>query len=600
MTTAVTTPPAVIALQPWVDAGVFGPAEVHAAGVVADVLGREPATSVIALSCALAVWAPQRGHACIELDTIAGIVDRAIAVAAADAGEGATAEPSSLPWPQPIDWLVALRGSAAVREVAEVDREVVLDERPLVLFGRRVYTQRQWVDECAVAEALRTRGGRTVEPTASPEVLAHLLEGDQRAAASTASARLLTVIAGGPGSGKTHTIAALLAAELAGVPGLRVALAAPTGKAASRLTEAAASTGLEATTVHRLLRRDPNNSTRFRHDADNPLELDLLVVDETSMLALPLTARLLDAVPVDCRLVLVGDPDQLNSIEVGAVLADVVASGERGGAPAGGVIRLIRQHRTAADSPVAPLAEAIRLGDADAAVDLLRQAGDPRLQFVEIADGTMSAEAADAIFGALGPAYSAARRAATAGDRSAAFTSAVAARILCAHRRGPFGVAAWNDLVEAHLAGVAGVASGATFVGRPLLATRNDPRTGLANGDPGVLVRADDAARAVFRRGSELVAFDLAELDAVDTAYALTVHKSQGSQYDAVALVHPPSTSPLVSRELLYTAVTRTSSRLLVVASVAAIRRAVTTPTRRVTGLAEALSASPHHDAATL
>ena len=211
------------------------------------------------------------------------------------------------------------------------------------------------------------------------------------------------------------------------------------------------------------------------------------------------------------------------------------------------------------------------------------------LRFVEVADGTMSADAADAIFGAVGPAYSAARDAAVAGDRSAAFTAAVTARILCAHRRGPFGVTAWNDLVETHLAG--GAVTGAdALAGRPLLATRNDPRTGLANGDPGVLVRAGAVARAVFRRGRELVAFDLAELDAVDTAYALTVHKSQGSQYDTVVLVHPPSTSPLVSRELLYTAITRSSSQLLVVASVAAIRRAVTTPTRRVTGLAEALA----------
>ena len=264
-------------------------------------------------------------------------------------------------------------------------------------------------------------------------------------------------------------------------------------------------------------------------------------------------------------------------------------AGERGGALAGSVVRLVRQHRTAADSPIAPLAEAIRRGDADAAVDLLREARDPRLRFVEIADGTMSADAADAIFGAVGPAYSAAHDAAVAGDRSAAFTAAVAARILCAHRRGPFGVTAWNDLVETHLAGGA-VTGAAALAGRPLLATRNDPRTGLANGDPGVLVRAGAVARAVFRRGSELVAFDLAELDAVDTAYALTVHKSQGSQYDTVALVHPPSTSPLVSRELLYTAITRSSSQLLVVASVAAIRRAVTTPTRRVTGLAEALA----------
>jgi exodeoxyribonuclease V alpha subunit len=126
--------------------------------------------------------------------------------------------------------------------------------------------------------------------------------------------------------------------------------------------------------------------------------------------------------------------------------------------------------------------------------------------------------------------------------------------------------------------------------GRPLLATRNDPRTGLANGDPGVLVRVATTRRAVFRRAGELVTFDLAELDAVEIAYALTVHKSQGSEYDTVAVVHPPADSPLVSRELLYTAVTRTASRLVVVGSVESIRRAVLTPNRRVSGLADALT----------
>ena len=126
--------------------------------------------------------------------------------------------------------------------------------------------------------------------------------------------------------------------------------------------------------------------------------------------------------------------------------------------------------------------------------------------------------------------------------------------------------------------------------GRPLLATRNDPRTGLANGDPGVLVPVGTATRAVFRRGTALVTFDLAELDAVDVAYALTVHKSQGSEYETVAVVHPPVDSPLISRELLYTAVTRASSRLVVVGSVESIRKAVLTPTRRVSGLATALA----------
>ena len=214
---------------------------------------------------------------------------------------------------------------------------------------------------------------------------------------------MITVVAGGPGTGKTHTVASLLAAELAGSPELRVRLAAPTGKAASRLSDAVVAiaergrqngdldaglaerlAGLQATTVHRLLGWRPDSRTRFRHDADNPVPADLVVVDETSMLALPLTARLLAAVPDDCRLVLVGDPDQLRSIEVGTVLADLVAAGEPGGRLAGRVVRLVRQHRTGEGSPIGPLAEAIREGDADRTIDLLRDGADPRLRFVDV------------------------------------------------------------------------------------------------------------------------------------------------------------------------------------------------------------------------
>ena len=416
------------------------------------------------------------------------------------------------------------------------------------------------------------------------------------------------MIAGGPGTGKTHTVAGLLAAEVAGGQPVRIGLAAPTGKAASRLSEAIAATAaravangdldasaaarlaeLRAVTVHRLLGPRPDHRTRFRHDASNPLALDLLVVDETSMLALPLTARLLDAVPDECRLVLVGDPDQLTSIEAGAVLGDIVRAAVPGSPLASRVVRLTRQHRTDTDSPIGPLAEAIRRGDADATIDLLRADTTQRLTFVEVADGDLAPGAVGAVLDMVGPTYAAARDAALSGDRTAALDAVGAARILCGHRRGPFGVAAWNESVEASLSDVTNTRT-APVAGRALLATRNDPRTGLVNGDHGVLVRTGGGLRAVFRRDGELVAFDLAELDAVETAYALTVHKSQGSEYDIVAVVHPPADSPLVSRELLYTAVTRAARQLVVVASVESIRRAVTTPTRRVTGLADALS----------
>jgi exodeoxyribonuclease V alpha subunit len=194
----------------------------------------------------------------------------------------------------------------------------------------------------------------------------------------------------------------------------------------------------------------------------------------------------------------------------------------------------------------------------------------------------------------VGDAFAAARRAALDGDRGTALDLAARARILCAHRRGPAGVAVWNRYVESWILGDAQPRR--DYSGRAVLATRNDPRTGIVNGDAGMLVRVpqpDGTAgplRAAFRRGDDIRDYAPAELDELDTAFAITIHKSQGSEYDTVVLIQPPSDSPLVTRELLYTAVTRTSRQLVVVGSEASIRRAVERPTSRVTGLEVALS----------
>ena len=583
------------ALEPWIDVGVLGAFEVHAADAIVRLgtpAGEPPPSPAVVLGAALALWAPLRGHACIDLADAPAIV----AASAARPSDGevdtdatAATDVGALAWPEPARWLDALAASPLVRVVARHDPVPTPGARPLVLHGSRLYTQRQWIDECTVAAALTAR---IEERTAAPAVR-HDSDDRQVAAVEAASGHALTVVVGGPGTGKTHTIARLLARVLTDQPDARIGLAAPTGKAAARLAasvhEAAASGTwshdvtaalgrLEAVTLHRLLGWRPGSRTRFRHDAAHPLAVDVVVVDETSMVPLPIMARLLEAMPVTARVVLVGDPDQLESVEVGAVLGDIV----RSTAMRPAVVRLERQYRTAVGSPIAELAGLVRQGRADDVLDLLH-AGADGLTYVGFAAG--AAAVREAVLADL----LAARDAATSGDAPAALAHVGAQRVLCAHRRGPFGVAEWSRTVRGWVQGPLDRPA----PGDVVLATRNDARTGTNNGDTGVLVDRDGALVAAFARGAATIERAPAQIAGLEAAYAMTVHKSQGSEYDTVALIHPPESSPLVGRELLYTAVTRAARRLVIVADDAAVRRAVLTPARRVTGLVDALDTEP-------
>ena len=542
-----------------------------------------------------------------------------------------------MPWPAANAWLAALTASPLVRVVDRADSEPVLQDQPLVLCGRRLYTQRQWVDECIVAASLRERAMAAplipLTPAAAAlldSLLAPTEDGEtnlQHTAAQLALTSRLAVVVGGPGTGKTHTVARMLAALLAdaaerGEP-VRIALGAPTGKAAARLTEAlvAATTQvvgghqvlpdgvaaqlveLRATTLHRLLGSSGVSRSRFVYNASNPLPYDIVVVDETSMVALPLMARLVEAVSTDARLVLVGDPDQLESIDVGAVLADIsdaaVASDANHSnhavtAPLSAhVVRLLRPRRQQQGSPVGPLADAIREGRADDVLQLLRagsvdsDSGEALLTFVETDDALRSPDAAG-IRAIVSPALVEARAAAIAGDADTALRLLAHTRVLCAHRRGPYGTEHWNRTIESWMFGPS--AHPRDYPGRALLVTRNDPRTRLSNGDTGIVVMRPEGIRAAFRVAEEIREFSPSQIEGVETSFAMTIHKSQGSEYPAVIVVLPPATSPLIGRELLYTAVTRTTRRLFVVGSAVAVTAAVSSPARRVTGLTEALS----------
>jgi exodeoxyribonuclease V alpha subunit len=595
-------------------AGVVSAADVH----VAQTLGRlaEESDERVLLALALAVRGVRLGSVCVVLDDVRH------AVAPDDAETGADA----LAWPDATDWRAACAASPLVA-IGDGDRGDAADHlgRPLRLVDDLLYLDRYWRQEEVVRtelEARAQRGGPVVDVGAVQDGLARLFPASapdrQRLAATMAVLRYDSIIAGGPGTGKTTTVARLIAL-LRSLPGdmPRVALAAPTGKAAARLQEAvtaessASGLGLgdvTASTLHRLLGWRPGSRNHFIHDRANRLPHDVVVVDESSMVSLTLMSRLLEAVRPDARLVLVGDPDQLASVEAGAVLGDLVARsaapgqhspallGELVGADLApgeqssdevrnGVVRLTQTHRFG--RAIGALAAAIQDDDADRVLGLLRS-GDEAMSFVESADDTVLGR--DQVAGLRTDVVATARAlgdAAAAGDAVAALAGLERHRLLCAHRHGPYGVSRWTWEIDAWLAAELGdyTAGGEWYLGRPLLITGNDYDLDLFNGDTGVVVRGADGPVAAFGRGAEPILVNPSRLSAVQTVHAMTVHRAQGSQFDRVSLLLPTSTSPLLTRELFYTAVTRAKEHVRVIGSEAAVRRAVGRPVVRASGL---------------
>ncbi|HEX8157435.1 MAG TPA: exodeoxyribonuclease V subunit alpha [Solirubrobacteraceae bacterium] len=613
-------------LREFNDAGVLAAADVHVALRLAGLCGEDDES--VLLAAALAVRAPRLGHVYVDLATIR------------DTAAVETDEPvdlSRLRWPANGPWAQRLAASALMT-VGEADDASL--RRPFRLVGTWVYLDRYWREERQVAADLLALGDQRADGVRAEilsQGLARLFGGQtesrQCLAAASAVLRRLSVVAGGPGTGKTTTVArivALLAEQAAAVVSATplVALAAPTGKAAARLEEAvheearelrvsdsirAHLLALHACTLHRLLGWRPASHSRFRHHRGQRLPHDVVIVDETSMVSLSLMARLIEAIRPDARLILVGDPGQLASIEAGAVLGDIVgpaseqlvlgsearrhlaaATGHDVAAhepppPAtigDGIVVLDRVHRFGAG--IARLADAIRRGDADSVLDVLVDAPDGVSWIpVDVADGSAQDDLAPVRLHAT-----AAARAVTGAARAGAAKEAIDAlgsfRLLCAHRRGPEGVATWTARIEGWLAGEIddSAPDGRWYVGRPLLVTENDYELRLYNGDTGVVVQTrPDRVVAAFERQGEVVELSPSRLSAVDTMHAMTIHKSQGSQFQTAAVLLPAPTSPILTRELLYTAATRARELLILAGSEETIRAAVARPVARASGL---------------
>lgn len=551
-------------------------------------------------------------------------------------------------------------------------------DAPLVLDGTRLYLRRYWNHERNVAQGILDRVTRAVAPAAHfaaelGRLFPNAVSPDwQRIACALAARGAFGVITGGPGTGKTTTVVRLLGLLQTlqlreHARPLRIRLAAPTGKAAARLNASIAAQlarldvddavraaiPSEVLTLHRLLGARPD-TRGYRHDRRNPLHLDVLVIDEASMVDLEMLAAVLDALPASARLILLGDKDQLSSVEAGAVLGDLCRRAQAGhyddatarwiAATTGDdiatfvhtdaqsldqhIAMLRESHRFGAASGIGRLAQAVNAGDAPTALRLL-QAPAPDLAWQRDVDAaTLAALAIDgsAASGdgdACGYRHylewlhahrpgSDAGEAAHADWARGALEAFNRFQLLCALRRGPHGVDGVNRQVVAALRARGLIDNGSHvlggpdwYEGRPVLLARNDYGLGLMNGDVGLCLRLPDGTGGMRPMVAFLAAQDRADgpqklrfvppsrLADAETAWALTVHKSQGSEFEHTALLLPPDPSGVLGRELLYTAITRARRRFSLIGSPAIVERTIAHRIQRHSGLAARLAPHP-------
>ena len=603
------------ALDRWLREGWLRAVD-HALGATLQRL-RPDTPDAVALAAALASRALEFGHSGVPLAELANLFAE-------------IAPERALPALPPLeDWRAQLLASPFVGTGADAARG-----RPLVFERERIALRRYWDYEVRLASALRTLA--TPLPAVDTQALQarvtilfgrHTELDRQALAAVVAQQRRLLLLTGGPGTGKTSTVARILAvrieqAQRGGQP-LRIALAAPTGKAAARLAEAVrenaarlrdeeridattqAAMPAEASTLHRLLGWQPN-ATTFRQDAAHPLPFDLVVVDEASMVDLPLMCKLVEAISPQASLILLGDRDQLPSVETGDVLAALCDAAGDGLALAPELaaaasvllgtevpvshhqtgpltrVELARSYRQSSELDLAPLATAIRSGDIERALDGLRSDAFRGLRW---RSGTDAALAEGVLERAL-PRFFAL---AAAENVAAALDLARRFRVLTALREGPAGSAEFNARIAQGLQGD-GARAEEFFHGRLVMVRENSYRHGLYNGDIGLCWRdADVGVRVWFDGDGGPRSWLPAALPRHQSAFALTVHKAQGSEFDEVLLAFPARGARVLSRELLYTGLTRARSALTLWAGDAVLADAIARRAQRWSGLADRL-----------
>jgi exodeoxyribonuclease V alpha subunit len=604
---------------------MFSPLDIHFAGFIEELSGGDFPEA--ALAAALVSQRTGRGHVCLDLREMAG----SPLMPGTDAGATVSCPPLA-------DWVEGLRRLPTFGNPGE--------NAPLILDSKgRLYLSRYFDYEQRLARFIRTAASEILL-SPGPEALKEKLDRFfptapdqavdwQKVAALTAAVRRLAVITGGPGTGKTTTVARILALliELSREKTLRIALVAPTGKAAARLEEAIGHAAdrlncsdtvrdaipRKASTIHRLL-GTLSGSPYFVHGADNPLSLDVLIVDEASMVDLALMTKLTDALPAHARLILLGDKDQLASVEAGAVLGDICDRGEGCGlsssfgeflrkvlgpmdCPIGGarpglhdcIVELRRSYRFSESSGIGRLSEAIRNSRTDEAMEVLGDSRHADLQWRETPPPPSLSDRMGPVIQEGLRDYFQSKGIRQLFERLASF------RLIAALRRGPYGVEGLNGMVERIFEAKGVVRRGESYAGRPIMITANDYNLRLYNGDMGIclpagwpessnLPREEPELRATFLdAGGTVREFPMSRLPAYETAYATTVHKSQGSEFDTVHFILPDHDSPVLTRELLYTGITRARKRVILWGSAEILQLAISRRIQRSSGLRDAI-----------
>ena len=486
------------------------------------------------------------------------------------------------------------------------------DYRPLILDDNGLlYLYRYWHDEQNSAREIKQRHAVIALQDAETvkqafDVWPSIIDGIdwQKVAVLMALTRQFCVISGGPGTGKTTIVLRLLQSLFQQNSHYRIALAAPTGKAAARLqyviTDKEHDT-IQVKTLHRLLGISPNNE-QGRYNAERPLPFDVIIVDEASMIDISLMAKLLQALAPTTRLVLLGDSQQLASVESGAVLANLCQTAmtfnadfvqlandvldvdlneyqSRDNSALNSVVKLQHSYRFDENSLVGQLAYAIQAGKADEVIQLLADAGPTAWQQEDDLKQLISGYQAyfDAVM--------------SRADALSCIQAFEIYRVLCAVKQGAQSVEAVNRTIERYIAKMGWRSHHDFYHGRPIMITQNDYRQQLFNGDTGLILKNETGQlQACFLIDDELRWVDLIRLPAHETAFATTIHKSQGSEYDHVCVLLPQEDTAILNRELLYTAITRAKKDVFVLANEGIVRKTVITQHERESGLAGLLN----------